>query len=68
MDNKEQEFIRESILNLLKGQDKFDIKSILDYLDYVNKVVYKENEIFPILNKLIVEKKISLNMNLYFLM
>lgn len=60
MKTKEIQFLEENIFNLIKHNKKVEIEVILDYLDYVNKVRYSEKDINPILDKLILEKRIVL--------
>ncbi len=59
-------FLESAILDLIGNNNKVDINDILDYLDYINKVRYKVEEIKPILKKLVQEKKIMIVNNFYF--
>ena len=59
MKNEEIEFLERHIIKLISGNKKgISLETVLEYLDYVNKVAYKESEINPILEKLIQEQKI----------
>jgi DNA replicative helicase MCM subunit Mcm2 (Cdc46/Mcm family) len=59
--------INNHIIKLVNANKKgVDIATILDYLDYINKVRYDKDEVEEILNVLIVDNKIILNNNLYY--
>lgn len=58
-------FLESAILDLIDNNNKVDISDILDYLDYINKVRYKEEDIKPILKKLVKEKRIMIINDFY---
>lgn len=59
--------INERIVKLINANKKgVNIDTIIDYLDYINKVKYDKYEIEEILNKLIIKNKIILENNFYY--
>lgn len=67
MNNKGLEFIEKNIVDILKKSQRVDINTILDYLDYKNKVRYSKVIIKTILDKLVSEEKIVLEGTSYYL-
>ena len=67
MNTQEIQFLEENIIKLLESCKKAEIDDILDYLDYINKVRYSKKDIAPVLDKLLLNKKIILNNNTYLL-
>ena len=59
MQKQELEFLEQNILTLAKSNGLISIDLILDYLDYINKVKYKKEEIIHILEKLVAEDKLN---------
>ena len=59
MKTQELKFIEQNILNLLENNKSSEISVILDYLDYINKIKYSEAIIKPILDNLVLRKKIK---------
>jgi hypothetical protein len=58
--------IKENILKFISANPKgVNIESIIDFLDYINKVRYKKVNIEAILMELVREKKISSSGNLW---
>ncbi|WP_445734765.1 hypothetical protein [Mariniflexile sp.] len=56
------------ILKLLKTNSRgVSIEVIIDYLDYINKVRYSEDDIIKILNELIKKNKVLKTKNLFLL-
>jgi hypothetical protein len=67
MNKQEKDFLKEHILKLVADNKKgLYCEVIIDYLDYVNKVSYTQDEIQPILDTLIEEKKILEKASLFF--
>ena len=60
METKEIKFLEKNILDLLKVNKEVEIKDIIDYLDYVNKVRYLEKDIIPIVVNLNKREKLDL--------
>ncbi len=59
MTTQEIELLKEHIIKLIYGNKQgVSLAMILEYLDYVNRVVYSELEVMPILEKLINDHKI----------
>ena len=68
MTGAEKQYIEKHILKLVTDNSKgVTIDTILEYLDYVNKVNYSHEDIMPILKQLIFESKISNTANLFIL-
>ncbi|MEM9859803.1 MAG: hypothetical protein AAF843_20795 [Bacteroidota bacterium] len=66
MNADEQNFIEEHVIKLVTGnKEGVSIETILDYLDYTNRVRYDEKDINPILNKLISDQIIYEDQDLY---
>ncbi len=62
----EIEMIRGKILELIESNvDGVSLNTIIDYLDYVNRVVYSEEELAPIIKKLLEEERIYEENNLF---
>lgn len=59
MKTQELKFIEQNIINLLENNKSSEISVILDYLDYLNKIRYSEDIIKPILDNLVLRKKIK---------
>lgn len=59
--------INEHIVKLINANEKgVDIDTIIDYLDYINKVRYEKEDIEGILDTLIIKNKIILKNNFYY--
>ena len=59
--------LKNQILKFLKSNaNGVTIDSILDYLDYINKVRYEKQNLDIILKELIIEKKLYLKDDLWF--
>ncbi len=65
METKEIEFIKDKVLDFLKDNKESDIETIIDYLDYVNKVRYDQEDILSILEDLKKADKITVNNKSY---
>lgn len=65
MKRTEKQFLKENIIELVKDNKSVTTDTILDYLDYINKVKYSYVEIKPLLEELILEKKIIFKGNAY---
>ena len=57
--------IKESVLKITNSQKGVSLNEIIDYLDYVNKVRYSEDEINEILKELSNEGKVHFNKQLW---
>lgn len=67
MYERENDFLKEHILKLIADNKKgLPFEVVIDYLDYVHKVSYTQDEIKPILDRLIEEKKIREKDGLFF--
>lgn len=59
---------KEHIIRLIKDNvNGVSIDTIIDFLDYLNKVRYDKDEIKGILSELILDNKIFLKNSLYFI-
>ncbi len=59
--------INEYIVKLINENKRgVDIDTIIDYLDYINKVRYDKDKIEIFLNTLIINNKIILENNFYY--
>lgn len=59
---------KKHILKLISTNPKgVSIDTIIDYLDYINKVLYSKDEIEKILLDLIIENKIFCKNKIYYL-
>ncbi len=66
MNLKELDFLETKITKLVtENKNGISLETVLEYLDYVNKVNYNEEQIIPVLEKLMSEGKISKNNGLY---
>jgi len=59
MTTQEIELLKEHIIKLTSDNKQgVSLEMILEYWDYVNRVIYSELEVIPILEKLISDHKI----------
>jgi hypothetical protein len=68
METRESEYVKAKILDFLSETRQVDIETIIDFLDYINKVRYSEIEILKVLKDLEKEDKIISSNSLYSLM
>ncbi|HLV70508.1 MAG TPA: hypothetical protein VKY34_07355 [Xanthomarina sp.] len=66
MTTNEKQFLEDNILKvILDNKEGLTIDTILEYLDYINKVAYHRKEVVSILERLVCEQKILKKGNIF---